>query len=405
MLQSEPEKKNERPDEPDSRERFEKMEQAAYKDVCSLIQLSIGPIAAKVRELRATHAGAYDQSLQELGRRGGFEADDIEGPLHQYLRRVVECLNSVKDKVYDTLQKGGTAEVEHTRLFYGDLFKLSASYIPEGGYRIEFTLQAPKQEGDQPREISQYRFQLGRGHALYAANPDFFSGNKKDRQWESLAALDSALPFYSDSKWESLAQPRLVERAYLLANSGFMHLNGPGRRFPHYYSVELPGNNLAEKLHGAEKFLSCEEPGNERIARAALPEGYRDARISCWGLQTSLVLGVEKHSLFSDFFNLVQSGATGEWYVLSSALHPTFNDSNAYVLIRRRLEDVAIADKSLVLTSYLGLPTERSGDMCRGLRGGFVPLTNFGKVVERESPELEYAQDRWQMVEMTNPEG
>jgi hypothetical protein len=66
-----------------------------------------------------------------------------------------------------------------------------------------------------------------------------------------------------------------------------------------------------------------------------LPEGYRNAGLVCKGLKSSLA---GENPRVHDLFALVREGGDSEWIVLQSKTHPTFNTSNAYVLVRRSSE-------------------------------------------------------------------
>jgi hypothetical protein len=71
-------------------------------------------------------------------------------------------------------------------------------------------------------------------------------GDYSSKTCESLGAIDGALPFCSEETMRQMAQPAVVERAYLVADSGFVTMRqnphgGPPLKVPQYYIVELPG--------------------------------------------------------------------------------------------------------------------------------------------------------------------
>lgn len=105
---------------------------------------------------------------------------------------------------------------------------------------------------------------------------------------------------------------------------------------------------------------------------------------------------------FEYVVQLVESGAPGEWSVLQSRSHPTFNDLGAYVFVRRRTEQVVSPDAPSLLMPVQGFPRAVSGPICEAKRGGFEPLGVFGTLIEDATVSPAFDPDAWQLREAKN---
>jgi hypothetical protein len=374
------------------------IERQAFEKFNILLDRSLDGIAARVSELQQRHPGAYDQCLDLLAQAFERDASDVKGALGDYMKTLVNAYRTAPP-VLESLSRGEYRELKFDKISPRSLLSCKVKLDESGEYRITLTFDAPPSPPDQKREVLSYDVQSRSGHFFLKTVPWLSSGST----WESLGALDEAAPFIPHSELAQLARPLAVERAYLLAFSDFVSFQpNPGGERPiqyrTYHFVELPGGDLEAKLAGALQVLRCEDPRSSSAVRESLPEGYRHGLSSCVGLQA---VSGNQNPPAEELFRLVKSGGAGEWTVLQSKNHPTFNDKNAYVFVRRRTEQVISPEAPTVLIPVDALPFPKAvtGAICVAKRGGFEPVGIFGTVLADTTASPPFDPAAWELRE------
>lgn len=390
MFNNSPEQKHE------SDSKLGGVQSTAFSRFNELVERSIEGIATKVEELKARHPGAYDACLGLLST--GFEKDanDIKGTLADYFKTLAHAYHTAP-YVIERISRGEFPELKFAKLSPTSPLACTLKLDESGEYRLRLSFQAPGGQPGQRRDVAEYNVESRNGHFFFWTVSDLLAEPNTGATWESLGALDGALPFRSDSQLEQMAEPLTVERAYLLAFSDFIDFRpnpegGAPLRDRVYHLIELPGADLGAKLEGAERFLACSNPASTHMAREAMPDGHRPGLASWVGLPA--VMGY-KLPPFENVVQLVERGAPGEWSILQSKSHPTFNDLGAYVFVRRRTEQVVSPDAPSLLIPVQRFPRAVSGPVCEAKQGRFEPLGAFGTLIEDAAVSPTFNRDTW----------
>lgn len=366
-------------------------EGVAFSRFNELLDRSIEGIGTKVEELKSKHPRAYDVCLGLLSREFAKDAHDIKGTLADYLRVLAHAYHNAP-VVIDRISRDASApELDFVKITDASLISCSLKLDDGGEYRMTLSFKAPPSPPGGKSGEREGVFQTRNGHFFFRAE------SAVGPILESLGALDDAVPFRSNAQLDDMAERVAVERAYVIAFTDFIGFTpnpdgGPALRYREYHFVELPGADLGAKLEGAERFLGCSNPRSSSAARKALPEGYRSGMVACVGVTGPS--GV-RNPPFADIIEVVRGGAPGEWTVLQSKKHPTFNEADAYVLVRRREELVVSPDAPKLLIASHGVPTLVSGAMCGSKDGGYEPLRDLGSLVQDATVPPTFDRDAW----------
>jgi hypothetical protein len=202
----------------------------------------------------AEHPGAYNNCVELLASVFGKDPGNIQGGLSGYLLTLVGKYRQ-DPQVLAKFAQGEGFKVKAAPISPNSLLSCTFGLDKSGEYRFQLAFRAPREGGNRNGTVSEHVMCAERGHVFISAHCQDYS----HKGYESLGAIDGALPFYSNEMLGHMAQPVVVERAYLVADSNFVSMRkdpngGPHLKIPEYYLVELPGVDLGAKCRALRHF-------------------------------------------------------------------------------------------------------------------------------------------------------